>query len=132
MKEELFEKVVEVRRKSERVMAMVLAFEKEVVGVICAYALQVGRSECEKDQFYNDMAIEWDLQNLMKWFLAWGTLRDMLGDGLMILWVCMVGMEWAKEMLREKYSIFVMKRSCAWQIHGLKKSRINIIRYMSK
>ena len=46
----------------------------------------------------------------------------MLGDGLMVLKVCMVGIELAKEMLREEdYSSFAMKRSCAWQIHGLKK-----------
>ena len=56
VKEELCEKVVEVRRKSDRMMVMVLVFEKQVIGVICAQASQVGRSECEKDQFYNDMA----------------------------------------------------------------------------
>ena len=43
MKEELCEKLVEVRRKSDRVMALVLAFE-EVTRVICAYAPQAGRS----------------------------------------------------------------------------------------
>ena len=59
----LCEKVVEVRRKSDRVMAMVLAFEKEVLRVTCEYAPQIGRPECEKDQFYYDMASEWDLQN---------------------------------------------------------------------
>ena len=53
---------------------------------------------------------------LVKWFLVWETLTDMLGDGLMVL---RVGMELAKEMLREEdYSSFVMKRSCAWQILG--------------
>ena len=40
-------------------MEMVLAFEEEV---ICAYAPQIGRSECKNDQFYNDMASEWDVQ----------------------------------------------------------------------
>ena len=44
-------------------MAMVLVFEEEVIRIICAYANQAGRSECEKDDFYNDMASEWDLQN---------------------------------------------------------------------
>ena len=34
----------------------------------------------------------------------------------------MVGMKLAKQMLREEdYSSFVMKRSCAWQIHDLNK-----------
>ena len=56
VKKELCEKVVEVRKKSEKVMAMVLVFEEEVIRVIYAYAPQVGRSECKKDHFYNDMA----------------------------------------------------------------------------
>ena len=51
MREELCEKVVKVRRKSGTVMTMVLVFEEEVIRIICTYALQVGRSECEKDQF---------------------------------------------------------------------------------
>ena len=42
---------------------MAMVFEEEVIRVICAYAPQVGRSECKKDHFYNDMASEWDLQN---------------------------------------------------------------------
>ena len=63
VKKELCEKVVEIRRKSGRVMALVLTFEEKVIGAICAYASQVGRSECEKDQFYNGMASEWDLRN---------------------------------------------------------------------
>ena len=63
MKEELCEQVVKVQRKSDRAMAMVLAFEEEVIRVMCAYAPQVVRSDCEKDQFYNDMASEGDLQN---------------------------------------------------------------------
>ena len=42
---------------------MVLAFEEKVIRIICAYTPQVGRSECERDQFYNYMAGECDLQN---------------------------------------------------------------------
>ena len=44
VKKELCKKVIEVRRKSDRVMTMVLAFVEEVMRVICAYAPQVGRS----------------------------------------------------------------------------------------
>ena len=40
---------------------------------------------------------------------------NMLGDGLMVLRVCMVGMELAKEMLREEeYSSLVTKKV----VHG--------------
>ena len=85
MKEELCEKVVEVWRKSDRVMAMVLVFEKEVVRVICAYAPQLGRSKCKKDQFYNDMASEWDLQSPGEVVLGLGDFNRHVGrwiDGL--------------------------------------------------
>ena len=58
VKEELCKKAVEIRRKSDRGMTIVLAFEEEVIRVICAYAPQIGRSECDKDQFYSDMASE--------------------------------------------------------------------------
>ena len=65
-------------------------------------------------------------KTLVKWFLVWGTSMDMLGDGLMVLRACMVGMELAKEMMREEdYSSFVMKRSCSWHIHGLKRTEKN-------
>ena len=47
-------------KKNERGMTMVLVFEEEVMRVICAYGL---RAESEKDQFYNEMACKWDLQN---------------------------------------------------------------------
>ena len=50
VKEELCEKVVEVQRKSDRMMAIVLVFEEKVMRVICAYTPRVGRSECEKDE----------------------------------------------------------------------------------
>lgn len=41
VKEELCEKVVDVSRKSDRVM-MIVAFEDEVVRVICGYAPHSG------------------------------------------------------------------------------------------
>ena len=50
---------------------MMMVFE-EVMRVKCAYATHVGRSDCEKDQFYNEMASEWDLQNPDKMILGSG------------------------------------------------------------
>ena len=47
-------------------MATVLVFEEEFIKVICAYAPQVGRSECEKDQFYNDIASGLDFVLVVK------------------------------------------------------------------
>ena len=48
VKEELCEKVVEVRWVSDRVMAVVLVFEEDVLRLTCGYALQSGRSLEEK------------------------------------------------------------------------------------
>nr|XP_006813171.1 PREDICTED: uncharacterized protein LOC102806937 [Saccoglossus kowalevskii] len=42
VKEELWEKVVEVRRRNDRVMTIVMAFEEEVMRLICVYAPQRG------------------------------------------------------------------------------------------
>ena len=43
----------QVKRKSVRVMAIVLTLEKEVMGIICEYELQSGRPETEKICFYD-------------------------------------------------------------------------------
>ena len=42
-------------------------------------APKVGRSECEKDQFYNDMASEWDLQNPGEVVLGLGDFNGDIG-----------------------------------------------------
>ena len=64
MKEELCEKVVEVRRKSNRVMTVVTALEEEVVRIICVYGLQSGRTSAEKERFYDDLRSEGDLHTM--------------------------------------------------------------------
>ena len=63
VKEELCENVVEVRRRCDRVMAIGLVFEEEVVRVICAYAPQNGKPDAEKERFYEEMAREWSMAN---------------------------------------------------------------------
>ena len=50
VKDELCEKVVEVRKASDRVMTVVV-FEKDVLGMICGYAPQGGRRLEEKTVF---------------------------------------------------------------------------------
>ena len=44
-------------------IALSLVFGKEVVTAICSYGPQVVRLDGKKDQFYNEMAGERDLQN---------------------------------------------------------------------
>ena len=79
MKEEVRKKVVEVRRKNDRVIAIILIFEEEVTRVTGAYAPQVERSEFEKNQFYNDMASEWDLQSPGEVALGMGDFNGHVG-----------------------------------------------------
>ena len=63
VKEELCEKVVVVRRKSDRVMVVVLAFKEQVIRVISQYGPQTGRPFEEKHRFYDELADEYELQN---------------------------------------------------------------------
>ena len=76
MQEELCEKIVEVRRRSDRVMVMVmvLAFEEE-----SAYAPQRGRTDTEKDAFYDEMASERDLHRKNEMALGFEDLSGHVG-----------------------------------------------------
>ena len=96
-------------------IAKVLIFEKEVILVICAYAPQVGRSECEKDQFYKDMASEWDLQNSSKVVLGPENFNGHVGRRIDSFEGVRGGYGIGKRNVEGKdYSSFVMKKSCGW------------------
>ena len=56
VKKEIFGNVVEVRRKSDRVMAIVLTLVREVIKVMCAYGPQSRRPDTVC--FYDKMASE--------------------------------------------------------------------------
>ena len=49
--------MVEIRRVSNGVMAVVLVFEVDVLRLICGYAPQSGRSLEEKQSFYDLKAV---------------------------------------------------------------------------
>ena len=66
MKEEISGNVVEVRRKSDRAMAVVLTLGREIMQIICAYGPQSGRPEAEKVRFDDEMGSEWDLGSSSK------------------------------------------------------------------
>ena len=68
---------------------MVLVFEETVY----AYAPQVGRSECEKDHFYNDAASEGDLKKPGDVVLDLGDFNKHAGrrsDGFKILYAVLL------------------------------------------
>ena len=75
VKDEISGNVVEVRRKSDRVMAIVLTLGKEVMGVICAYGPQSGRPDAEKVHFYVEMASEWDLRSSSEIIVSLGNFN---------------------------------------------------------
>ena len=58
VKEEISGNVMEVRRKSNRVMAIVLTLGREVMRIICAYGPQSGKPDTEKVCFYDEIASE--------------------------------------------------------------------------
>ena len=60
MKEEISGNIVEVRRKSDRVMAIVLTLGREVMLIVCAHGPRSERPDAEKVYFYDEMATEWD------------------------------------------------------------------------
>ena len=64
VKEELCEKVVEVRRKSDRVRTVVMTLEEEVLRIKCVYDPQSGRTSAEKEHFYDDLRSEWYLHSV--------------------------------------------------------------------
>ena len=51
VKKEISGNVVEIRRKSDRVLAIVLTVGREVMRIICAYGPQSGRPGSEKVRF---------------------------------------------------------------------------------
>lgn len=82
VKEELCESVLEVRRKSDRVMAMGFVFKQEIVRVICGYAPQTGRPALEKERFYDEMAYEWDMQGTNELVLGLGDFNGHVGNDI--------------------------------------------------
>ena len=79
VKEEISGNIVEVRRKSDRVMAIVLTLGREVMRVICAYGPQSGRPDAEKVQFYNEMGSEWDLGSSSEIIVSLGNFNGHVG-----------------------------------------------------
>ena len=61
VKEKISGNFAKVRRKSDRVMAIVLILSRKVMRIICAYGPQSGRPDAEKVSFYDEMRSEWNL-----------------------------------------------------------------------
>ena len=78
-KEEISGNVVKVRRKSDRVMAIVLTLGKEVMHIICVYGPQSGRPDAEKVQFCDEMGSEWELGSSSEIIVSLGNFNGHVG-----------------------------------------------------
>ena len=63
MKEEISANALEVRRKSDRIMAVVLILGKKVMHIICAHGPKSENPATQKVRFYDVMGSEWDLRS---------------------------------------------------------------------
>ncbi|ESO00357.1 hypothetical protein HELRODRAFT_175767 [Helobdella robusta] len=79
VREELVEKVLEVRRKSNGVIVVVMVFGKVIVRVISGYAPQQSRKEEEKDRFYDDVSDEIGQARLDEFVVLLGNLNGHVG-----------------------------------------------------
>ena len=78
-KEELYEKVVEVRRVSDGVMTVVVVLEEEALRRICGYVPQRGRSLEEKHTFYDKLKCEWDMHSADDLDMCLGDINGTIG-----------------------------------------------------
>ncbi|ESO04115.1 hypothetical protein HELRODRAFT_173203 [Helobdella robusta] len=79
VREELVEKVLEVRRRSNGVIVVVMVFGKVIVRVISGYAPQQSRKEEEKDGFYDDVSDEIGQAGLDEFVVLLGDLNGRVG-----------------------------------------------------
>jgi hypothetical protein len=79
VKEELVEQVCEVRRKSDRVIVVVMLIGKVMVRVISAYAPQKGQGDEEKDKFYEELDEELGQAGIDDFVVLLGDLNGHVG-----------------------------------------------------
>ena len=80
VKQELCEKVVDVWRKSDRFMVVVLAFGEQVIRVILAYGPQAGRPIEEKFRFYDELVGKCKSQNPGEQVFRQGDFNGHVGE----------------------------------------------------
>ena len=116
VKERLCEKVVEVQRKSDRVMTVVMVLEEEVVRIINVFRLQSVRTCAEKERFYDDLEREWDLHSVGDLVLGMGEFNGNVGKQI----EGYQGVHGGNGIGERKVEGNVKKceRSCVWQTHG--------------
>ena len=117
LKEEISGNVVEVRRKSDQIMAIVLTLGREVMCVICAYGPQSGRPDEEKVHFYDETGSEWELGSCNEIIVSLGNFNGHVGKYAEGFEGVYRGNGVGKRNAEEDCWSFVMTESCAWQIN---------------
>ena len=62
VKEELFQSVVEIRRRSDKMTTLCHIFGEKMIQVISVYAPQSRNPNIQKDKFYGKLVHEWDMK----------------------------------------------------------------------
>ena len=75
VKQELYDKVVEVGRVIDRVMSLPKVCEGEVLRVVWAYAPQSGKSMEEKEIVYEDVSREWATHHMNQLIIGMGDFK---------------------------------------------------------
>ena len=117
MEKEISESVVKVRRKSDRVMAIMLTLGREVVHIICTYGHESRIPDTEKVCFYDKMASEWDFGSSSKIIVSLGDFNAHVGKCAEGFESVQGGMVLGKKAEEDCWSS-VMRESCAWQTLG--------------
>ena len=103
MMKEVYEKVIEIRRVSDRVMAVVFIFE-DVMRLICGYVLQSGKTFEEKQTFC-DLKGEWDMHSAYDLAMCSGDVSGHMGRHIDILDGVHGGYTWHKKEEKRKNDI---------------------------
>ena len=72
VKEEISENIVKVRRKSDRVIKIVLTLDREVIQIIFSCGPQSRTLETEKVHFDDKMTSEWNLESFCEITISLG------------------------------------------------------------
>ena len=102
---------MEVRRKRDRVMAIVLTLGREVMRITCAYGPQSERPDTEKVRFMTKWQVSGTWEVLVKSSFLWEISLDMWKNVLRVLKVYMGEMVLGKEMQKEDCWSSVMKNA---------------------
>ena len=77
--EEMVKDVIEVRRKSSRILVVLFVCGRQVIRVISCYAPQAGLPEGEKEKFYDDLSSELSLVGKKEFLIVGGDFNGHIG-----------------------------------------------------